>query len=685
MPDRAIGLSKEGLRVGEKSMPFISGSVHYWRHERSKWQLILDNFVDLGFGILQTYVPWSVHEISPGEFDFGQYSPNKNLPEFLDLCHKSGLWVILRPGPHINAEITYFGYPKRLFENPENIAVSATGRQVLLPAPPRTFPVISYNSEHFFQELTVYFEEFARVASGFCYPEGPVIGIQSDNEMSYFFRTASYDHDYSHWTLKKYQEWLLEKYGSLEKIRDVYHRSLSSISEISMPESFQARNIADLPFYIDWSEFKEEMLVRPLERIMEMLSSSGFAGLLKFHNYPMNTLHTPFNISRGEKTFDFIGVDYYYGKTDYNKMRLELLALCGASRFPFSPEFSSGCFQAWAPINLNDQVFTTYLALAMGLRGMNFYMIAERERWYGSPIKRDGELRGKYADFFLRFNQFIDESAILTKDRVVDALVLRCRDYDRLEKAADLLSPLPPLVFGKKLGAAERCHEGHFGFDYPIQIEHETVFDAWITGLTKEKIAFNISDTDINAEMLALYKVVFLPTFDFMSRRAQMMLAQYAEEGGILVIGPDIPSMDEVMNQFSTLDIYSSRPVHKLDCEPDTFVFNAGAGRIVLVNGLFDESSNDFKNITKTVIQFTKLIPIFPASGSCETSTFTGADKRTILFIINPTDAPQRPRITTGGGLMFIDLLTNEEFHGGDYILVHLDPYSIRPLEVKQC
>ena len=136
MTDRGIRLTRQGIHLSDRVLPFLSGSCHYWRLERSKWPLILGNFADLGFPILQTYVPWSVHETAPGQFDFGDFSPNKDLAAFLDLCAETGLYVFLRPGPHINAEITYFGYPKRLFENPENLSVSSTGGQVILPAMP---------------------------------------------------------------------------------------------------------------------------------------------------------------------------------------------------------------------------------------------------------------------------------------------------------------------------------------------------------------------------------------------------------------------------------------------------------------------------------------------------------------------------------------------------------------------
>jgi len=59
-----------------------------------------------------------VHEISPGEFDFGEVNPDYDLNAFLTLCEDKDLRVLLRPGPHINSEITYFGFPKRVIEDP---------------------------------------------------------------------------------------------------------------------------------------------------------------------------------------------------------------------------------------------------------------------------------------------------------------------------------------------------------------------------------------------------------------------------------------------------------------------------------------------------------------------------------------------------------------------------------------
>lgn len=685
MTKRGIGLSAEGIALRSKVIPFLSGSAHYWRLEPSKWRLVLENFKDLGFTILQTYVPWSVHETTPGNFDFGEMDEKKNLGAFLDLCEEVGLYVFIRPGPHINAEITHYGYPVRLFENPENLAMSATGQPAWMAPPPRAFPIISYASEQFYSELALFFDAVAKTAVPRCYPDGPIIGIQSDNEMSFLFRTGTYDMDYSHWAKEMYTAWLKEKYGDLETVSRTYGQNIASFSAIPMPTRFGATRQGDLPYYIDWAQFKEELLARPLSRIWDMLADRGFEGLLCFHNYPTNPGHTPFNISRSEKDLDIVGVDFYNKATQYAEMRKKLLHLCGTSRFPVSPEFASGCFPAWAPIDLADQRFTTFLALACGLKGINFYMIVERERWYGSPILANGELRDEYADFYRRLSNFIAESDLFSMTRKVDAVLLRGRIYDRLEKAADLFSPVPYLGTEQLLTAAHRCHEGKFDFDYMVQIDHETVFDAWYDELSSAKIPFTVSDTDIDQHLLGKYKVAFVPSFEFMDREAQQKLHKFSQNGGTLVMGPSLPTFDETMSEFSTLDNYAGLPIAKLDCVPDTVAFNVGAGRIVMVNGLPDKNDKVRARMAGEIFRFVNLEPIHPASGVCETTVFITQEGRKLIFLINPTNELRRPRIPVSLGEMFRDYLTAEEFYGADYISVEMDPYSVRPLEVKPC
>ena len=62
----------------------------------------------MGLNCISSYVPWILHEEKEGEFNF---SGNLDLSAFLDLCAEKGLYVFIRPGPYIMAEMKKEGIP----------------------------------------------------------------------------------------------------------------------------------------------------------------------------------------------------------------------------------------------------------------------------------------------------------------------------------------------------------------------------------------------------------------------------------------------------------------------------------------------------------------------------------------------------------------------------------------------
>jgi beta-galactosidase len=57
-------LAGRALRVGNAEVPLHSGAMHYWRLERDAWRPGLEEIKNLGLPIVDTYVPWGVHEIA---------------------------------------------------------------------------------------------------------------------------------------------------------------------------------------------------------------------------------------------------------------------------------------------------------------------------------------------------------------------------------------------------------------------------------------------------------------------------------------------------------------------------------------------------------------------------------------------------------------------------------------------
>ncbi|KAI4880206.1 hypothetical protein NFI96_020531 [Prochilodus magdalenae] len=101
---------------------YISGSIHYSRIPRVYWKDRLLKMYMAGLNAIQTYVPWNFHEAVPGHYDF---SGDRDLAHFLQLCKDLGLLVILRPGPYICAEWDMGGLPYWLLKNKDIVLRSS--------------------------------------------------------------------------------------------------------------------------------------------------------------------------------------------------------------------------------------------------------------------------------------------------------------------------------------------------------------------------------------------------------------------------------------------------------------------------------------------------------------------------------------------------------------------------------
>lgn len=55
---------------------------------------------------METYVPWNLHEPTPGTFDFT--SELLDVVSFINACNDEGLSVIVRPSPYICAGTTKY-------------------------------------------------------------------------------------------------------------------------------------------------------------------------------------------------------------------------------------------------------------------------------------------------------------------------------------------------------------------------------------------------------------------------------------------------------------------------------------------------------------------------------------------------------------------------------------------------
>lgn len=116
---RSFEIDYDNNQFLKDGLPFsyVSGEMHYFRIPKAYWRDRLEKLKAAGCDTVCTYVEWSLHEPSPGNYHF---TGEQDISEYFNIAQELGLNVILRPGPYICAERDFGGYPAWLLtKNPK--------------------------------------------------------------------------------------------------------------------------------------------------------------------------------------------------------------------------------------------------------------------------------------------------------------------------------------------------------------------------------------------------------------------------------------------------------------------------------------------------------------------------------------------------------------------------------------
>lgn len=94
-------------RDGKPFLP-VMGEFHYSRYPAAQWEEELLKMKAAGVTVVASYVIWNQHELAPGTLD---WSGERDIRRFVQLCGKHGLMFFLRPGPWAHAETRFGGIP----------------------------------------------------------------------------------------------------------------------------------------------------------------------------------------------------------------------------------------------------------------------------------------------------------------------------------------------------------------------------------------------------------------------------------------------------------------------------------------------------------------------------------------------------------------------------------------------
>lgn len=147
------------VRDGRPWLP-VMGEIHFSRIPEAEWEDEILKMKAAGIEIISTYVFWIHHEEIEGKFD---WTGQRDLRRFVQLCAKHGMYVWIRPGPWAHGEARNGGFPDWLNRLPNT----------------RT------NDAAYLRYVERFFDQIGAQVQGLMFKDGgPIIGAQLENEYS---------------------------------------------------------------------------------------------------------------------------------------------------------------------------------------------------------------------------------------------------------------------------------------------------------------------------------------------------------------------------------------------------------------------------------------------------------------------------------------------------------------------
>lgn len=104
-----VGFDRHSLLVDGRRLVLWSGEIHLSRlPSPSLWRDVLQKMRAHGHNAVSVQVAWNYHSPAPGQYDF---TGVRDLNLFLRTAAETGLYVVLQPGPHLDAGVDGGGLP----------------------------------------------------------------------------------------------------------------------------------------------------------------------------------------------------------------------------------------------------------------------------------------------------------------------------------------------------------------------------------------------------------------------------------------------------------------------------------------------------------------------------------------------------------------------------------------------
>jgi beta-galactosidase len=158
-----LGLNSRYLTLNGQPWLPVMGEFQFSRYPEAEWEEEILKMKAGGVNVIGLYVFWIHHEEVEGQFD---WTGQRDLRRFVQLCAKHGLYVYPRIGPWAHGEARNGGFPDWL------VAKIPKSR-------------LRIDDPVYMSYVARYFKEMGNQLQGLMWKDGgPVIGVQLENEYS---------------------------------------------------------------------------------------------------------------------------------------------------------------------------------------------------------------------------------------------------------------------------------------------------------------------------------------------------------------------------------------------------------------------------------------------------------------------------------------------------------------------
>lgn len=669
---KGLKFNSKGIFFNEKSIYFWSGEFPYYRINSEQWEDRIIKIKAAGINFITAYVPWNLHEKEEGKYEFTAEGLDDRcrLNKFIQTLKKHELYLILKPGPFICAEVQHGGIPDWLTEKyPEIIMLDSKNKPVGFRQDKKPLP--DFLNDTYLKYVTAWYKAiYENILKEFEYPKGPIVAMQIENELPYSTSELAdpFSWGYSEKVISLYREWLSINYCNIENYNKLHQCNYKDFQSIDAPRKLNIE-ITDKKQWLryqDWVSFKEDYGVKVLHTYGGIFRNLGVS-IPFYHNAGMLEDEAPMNLGSLSDTM-WMGVNFWLSNPPEEDIdayvqgirRLKQLS-GGQHNYPnFAPELN------WGWSNTKEADFLTRYTMPF-LKGTNIYTIVDG--------KDSGELMGKpYTnnpnpypgkspiDAYGNLTESYQSLKQLTEFTESEGEAFNLAEYEADIYLGFYTSYNYSQVYSKYGGVDKKLYENKIR----IPIGCNEFMQYMMKGFIEKNIDYKCVDIKrASTKELSEAKALIVLCQEIMDLDTQEKLIEYVKAGGKLIVFPQVPELDLNLlkataikdSLFSEIALHEGKANYKELLEDNknwsaiTFQEEIIAVRKKVAAGEFIYVNNyaNSKDICLNILAQLNIMPSYSFSDKVEVESILLYNKMkrfNYIFIINRGSSEEECKIT---------------------------------------